>query len=548
MPQHRISARASAWLTALFFTALTLLGLWTSADYGQPWDEPWEQDILRLNLNQYAAAFGLDTRLAAQSDMPAPASGLIADSDERDHGECAYYAAFWLVTDESMPALTRMALWHGYTWLWFMAGAAALWCVCRRLGLPRLAAGVAVLLLVLSPRMFAEGHYNNKDVVLLSLVLLTLWQALRVLERPTAARAALFSLAGAAAANTKVIGLFVWGLCALAVLARRLAGRRMDGRAWRAAVTALVAFAGFYALLTPALWADPAGFLKYGLLNAASFARWQNDVLFRGAVYHLKTVDLPRSYLPYMIAVTTPLWILALIAAGQAFAAGRIVKRNAGPLADDASTGLLLCTLLWAVPLGYGIFGRPNIYNGWRHFYFIYGPMLALGGYGFHRLWQALERRKRRRPRRAAALALALCVGWTGAGLVRAHPNQYAYYNVLTAGRDLPAYLELDYWNVSVLQTLQTLLAGMPAGETATVTGGEYWSQHGLESAHALLPAADQARLRVLPQASRGARYVLENSTYAVLGYWRAEAGMQGVARTEGYGQVLSQVYERADR
>ena len=85
---------------ALFFVAILAVGLLTSASYGQPWDEPWEQDILRLNGNQYAATLGLDIRFALQSDMPAPQTGLIADSIEKDHGESAYYPMVLLLAQE----------------------------------------------------------------------------------------------------------------------------------------------------------------------------------------------------------------------------------------------------------------------------------------------------------------------------------------------------------------------------------------------------------------------------------------------------------------
>ncbi len=535
--------RSYAWLTALFFALLTVVGLITCMDYGLPWDEPWEMDILRMNGNQYLAAFGQAPGYALESTMAAPPSGLIADSVEKDHGACAYYPLLWLVGNRSLSASTRMILWHAYTWLWFVAGAAALWLICRRFGLSRGGSCVAALFLVFSPRMFAEGHYNNKDMVLLSLTLLTLWLALRLMERPGALRALLFSLAGAAAANTKVVGLYVWGLCALAVLARQLAGRRMDGRVWRAALVTLFSFAGFYALLTPALWADPAGYLRYALVNAADFSRWQNDVLFRGAIFSLRTDALPWYYLPYMILVTTPVWLLLLIAVGQVLAAGRFLRPRSRPLRDDASVGLLLCTLLWLVPMLYAVITHPTLYNGWRHFYFLYGPMLALAAYGAGRIGDRLRRERSARLRRAAAAALALCMVASGAQIALSHPNQYAYYNVLLYGKNIPETMELDYWNVSVLQTLRSLLA--KTSRPVTVTGAELWSQTGLEANRELLSAEDQARLTVLPEGDPSAEYVLSNRTYAVLGHWRAEAGMEIVAETDGFGLPLCTVYRR---
>lgn len=549
MPLPTLTAhkRGSAWFVALFFLALTALGIFTSGDYGQPWDEPWEQDILRMNLNQYAYFLGTGLSLPYQSDIPGPESRLIADCVERDHGESAYYPVYWLVTDTSLAPLQRMTLWHAYTWLLFMAGAAALWLIARRLGLSRLLSSVVVLFLVLSPRMFADGHYNNKDIVLLSLTLLTLWLALRTMEKPTAWRALCFSLAGAMAANTKIIGLMVWGLCALFILARQLAGRRMTGRAWLAAGVALVSFAAFYALLTPALWADPLGYLRYVIITAADFTRWEHYVLFRGTIYFLKNTALPWFYLPYFIAVTTPLWVLFFLLVGQAGAVGRLLRRHGKPFQNDTAMTLLLCTLLWLAPLGYAMLGRPTMYNGWRHFYFLYGPMLALAAYGLKLLADRLRAMRAPYLRRALAALLALCMGFTGALMGASHAKQYTYYNVLVPRQNLPAYLELDYWNVATLETVRALLATLPADaeKAPSICGCDYWSDYGLQAALNLLPEDQRARLRLIPSGSKGANYTLANRTYAVLGHWQPASNQTVAVETLSYGVPICTIYQR---
>jgi hypothetical protein len=546
VPRSTNAKRSAALLTALFFIALTALGLVTAGDYGQPWDEPWEQDILRMNSNQYLAALGSERRAWLRSDMDAPESGLIADSEEKDHGACAYYPLLGLVGSQTVSESARMLVWHLYTWLWFMAGAAALWLLCRRLGLSRVFSGLAVLFLMLSPRFFAQGHYNNKDIVLFSLVLLTLWLAVRLWEKPGFLRAMAFSLAGAAAANTKIIGLAVWGLCALFVLAYQLVKKRMTGRVWGVALVTLCSFAGLYALLTPALWPDPAGYLRYTLGNALSFSRWQNNVLFRGTVFHLRTESLPRYYLPYMMLVTTPLWIAVLAGVGQLFATGQAVKAVRTRGQGGAAFLPMLVTLTWLVPFLYAVLGRPVLYNGWRHFYFLYGPLLVLAAYGAHRLWVWLRARRSAWPRRIGAGALALCMAVTGARAALSHPNEYAFYNVLTSRMDVADELELDYWNVSVLPTLRALLTQLP-GEHATIAGGELWSQTGLAAAYALLSAPEQARLTVLDAGDPSAEYVLVNRTYAVLGDWQEEAGREAVVTAESFGLPVCTVYARAE-
>ncbi len=536
-------SRYSAWFVALFFIALTALGVLTSADYGQPWDEPWEMDILRMNGNQYAQALGLDVHYALQSDIVRPVGELIANSTEQDHGECAYYPLLGLVNNRSISEASRMVLWHAYTWLWFMAGAIALWNIVRHFGLSRAMSTVTTLFFVLSPRMFAEGHYNNKDLVLLALTLVTLWFALRLMARPTFLRGALFSLAGAAATNTKIVGLFIWGLCALFVLLRQFAARRMTLRMWMIGLYTLLTYALFYALLTPTMWGDPMNYLVQTLSSAVHFERWLNDVLFRGTVFNLRHANLPWYYLPYMILVTTPIWLLCLIAVGQVFALGRIFRRHARPLGNDVSAGLVLCTLLWLIPFVSILVIHPNLYNGWRHLYFLYGPMLALAGYGLQCAYNRLRALPSLAPRRVGAALLALCMVLSGAQIALSQPNQYTYYNVFTSGKNLGAYLELDYWNVSVLPTLRKLISRLDVGQTVTVSGAEHWSQTGLENAWKLLSTQEQAHLEVLETGDPTAEYVLSNTTYATLGNWQPTASMQIVAQTDSFGVTICAIY-----
>ncbi len=530
---------ATQWLPIALFLALILTGFLTSADYGQPWDEPWEQDILRMNLNQYAAVFGSESRLPLTSAIDVPDSGLIADSIERDHGISAYYPVFFLASASMAPS-TRMVLWHAYTWLWFAAGAAALYGVSRRFGLSRLLACVPAMFLVLMPRFFAQGHYNNKDMVLLSLTLILLWLAMRLMETQSPGRAAVFALLGAVAANTKIIGLFLYGLCALAVFVPPLFMKRKNGRFWLSLGVAVLGLPVFYLLLTPAAWGDPAGYIRYTVQNAVGFTRWDHTVLFRGALFHLDTTPLPRYYLPFLMLVTTPLWLILMTAAGQGFALYDLIRRRRQPLRDHTAAALLLCTAMWGIPLLFAVAARPTLYNGWRHFYFLAAPLLCLAAYGFKRAADALKRIQKPFLNYTAAGLLAALMLLTAAGMVGSHPAQHAYYNQFLSGRDLPRYMELDYWNVSALPTVRKLLGNIDG--TLTIAGVDLWSQTGLEAAFSLLPPEEQTRVTVLPQGDAAANYLLSNPTYANFSLWQP-GGTALAAWSESYGWQICAIY-----
>lgn len=528
------------WLVAVCFAAFLLLGLLTAGDYGAAWDERDEMDILLMNLLEYVRAF--DGNESAFEKREVGADGQvtiktlyipISKSVEQDHGICTFYPMAGIVMGEHITEEQRSLHWHMWCWVIFTLGAYALYAVCRQLGLSRGFAMLGPLFLLLTPQFFAHGHFNNKDIAIMSLALCVLWQGIRLMKKPTFSTGLLFALAGAMAANTKVAGLALWGLAALFVLVYQLVMRRMTGCVWAVAGVTLLAFLGIYALLTPAMWRDPMAFFNHCVLNAFSFQRWKNILLFRGTVFNLTGQPLPWYYLPYMVVVTTPAWILLLLFAGNVWG----VVRAARCRKWEQALPIMLTLLLWALPLGVAVITRTNVYNGWRHFYFVYGPMLVLAVLGVE---AAFRRLRRKALRRAFACALALCMVLTGAGMVCEHPYQYAYYQPIVRLRG-DGFLERDYWNISVRDALLKL-AETREGEL-TITEGDRCSGYGLDKALLVLPQDVAQRFRRVTDGE-DAQYVLSNPLYGLFAGF-APTGLQEVLHLSAYGETLCTVYER---
>ena len=440
---------------ALFFVALYLAGM--LAGYAGGMDEITEVRILYSNACEYALRIlGEDSavyrRLAGEIE---PISRYV----ERDHGISAYYPA--------LPALAALRMasgsaqhagWIAWTFLLFMLGVVSLYGIARDLmRASRRVSCAAALLLYLSPRMFASGHYNNKDAVLLALVLLTIWLGIRFLQRNRLRDALLFSIAGAFAANTKIIGAWFWGLFGLLYLFRHVRRGTLNGRIWRNGFAAIGAFLAAYLLLTPAAWADPVGFFRYLIGNSASFSRWNGFILFEGRLLHVPKSDrLPWYYLPKLIAMTTPLSVLALSTAGIAQLVAQTVRGRGVPEGEgDAVPVLWMALFAYAVLLSIGMFGGMNLYDGWRHFYFMYGALMLLSAYA---LVGVLRRLRGRGVRRAAAGLLAAYFCFQGVTIAVNHPLQDSYYN-LVAAPAVEGNYETDYWAMCAPEVLERLVA-----------------------------------------------------------------------------------------
>ena len=513
------------WATAVFFAAFLLLGLFTAADYGPTWDEQDEMDILRMNLWEYAMRLNLDEtafekRAAEEKNLTIHALTPVSQGVEQDHGMSAFYPMAGVVMSETLTEGRLSQLWHMWCWVIFTLGAYALYGVCRELGMPRGAALIAPLMLLLSPQFFAHGHFNNKDIALMSLALCVLWQGIRLMKKPAFGTAVLFSLFGALAANTKVAGAALWALCALFVLAEQIRLRNMNGRVWGIAGVTAGAFFLFYGLLTPALWGDPAGFLQYLVSNALSFQRWQNSLLFRGTVFELWREALPWYYLPYMILATTPLWMLVMIAAGIACAIAALRR-------TDVRMPLLLTMCMAVFPLSFAVLTYTHVYNGWRHFYFVYGPLAVLAAWA---AWRLAGRR------RVLAGLLAICMLVSAVGILTEHPYQYAYYQpiVLLRGTD---FNELDYWNISARDAL-VQLAQKTEGEIR-IAPADLWAEHAIDKALITLPEEMAARF---VKAERP-QYVLANPTYVNFSGFEPR-NMEPVITLTAYHQPIMCIYE----
>jgi len=318
------------------------------------------------------------------------------------------------------------------------------------------------------------------------------------------------------------------------------------GRLWVGAVTA-GCFLVFYALLTPALWRDPIGLVGYLIGNAVNYTIWQGVILFRGTVFDTGFTLLPRYYLPYMVLVTTPLWILGLACIGQIAALKAIfVKKCRNRLS------WLLLSLLWLVPVGFAMLTRTRVYNGWRHFYFIYGPILVLAAYGCSWLWGRIKGWKGLR--RVGAILLAACMGATGISMMMNHPYQYVYYNPIpwvASGGNVNAYLERDYWNVSVADALVRLAqrkeirtARQPVG----VDGVDLWSRLGIHFALKGYPVETGMLREAENLLAKSPDFWLMNHTYQNFSLWQPLPGAKPVIEITAYGENLVTVYENTEK
>lgn len=536
---HRISSGEHPLrliVIAVFFI-LFISGLVVSCDYGVAYDEPVEISILQMNIREVAETFfSADSALVYKLED----SGIqrISASIERDHGQAAYYPFAPILLRENVlngnHEYSDVARpYHYYTFIVCFTAVLGLYFIVKELFDDRLLALLCAVIFCLSPRFFAESHYNNKDIVLLCLLINACLFGIRATKRRKLPDVLMFALMSALAANTKVIGLFFFALIGLFYLLYISAARLWDRRSVVMMITAIAAFCLFYYILTPAMWHDPLDFFAYSLINAFKFSRWRGTVLFEGSFFQAHLLELPRSYLPKLILITTPPVILLLAVLGLVRLVWFAVKKLPGHADREPFFFTLMICLCSLTPLLVAIVKKTVVYNGWRHFYFSYAGILILFIYGLQWLL--------RRWRKAVALLASLFVLFISVQDVMNHPYQYTYYNFL-AGKNVEQTYELDYWTVSMKNALELVASADDRQlSISCLTGNRNQLRWGTTS----LDGETRARI-VICDDSEAADYLIENTTYQVLnGTPDVPPGFRYMTSIYAYGSPIVNIYCR---
>ena len=391
--------------------------------------------------------------------------------------------------DSRSVHLSRRLLTHAL----FLAAGFFAWLLAYRLFGNRLVALFAMLVFLLHPRMYAHSFFNTKDLPFLCMFMISLYLIHRAFRRDSVWAFALCGAGVALLMNIRIMGVMlipaVLGMLALdAVFAAQCGGWRGRG-AGRIAKPALAKAAAFLASFAaalyaafPLLWRDPSEMMDaFRVLSAHPVL---NQTLFRGEL--VAWPNLPWDYIPIWMLITAPPIALALAALGI-FQIARLCAANWRDMFADSTArfGLLMIACL-ILPIAAAIALGANMFNGWRHMYFLYAPMSVLSSFGLWTLAAALPN-----PRlRLGAFALAaLGIAAVIVQMVILHPYQHEYFNPLVGESGLADRWEMNYWRVSYREALGELLKAHPTARVAAMPPAD---QYKVERNIGLFPPDDR--------------------------------------------------------
>ncbi|GAB3302185.1 hypothetical protein [Hymenobacter tenuis] len=454
------SSAGQRWVVGLFFGLLALVGVALHRDYGVSWDEPTDHLNGLVNV-KYMAELVFPEKVGQDPSVHQipPLKGY----PDNDHGvvfEIPVTVLSYLFTHHDPQAYYYMR--HLLIFGTFLLGIWSTYQIGRiRFQDWRLAL-LAAFLLVLSPRIFAEGFYNGKDILFLGLFTLGMATLVRLKERPTYLRAVVHGIAIGLAVDARILGSllvpFTLGLLLLdwpwlAAPERRQRVRLLGISVAVAVVTTVVGW--------PYLWENPVGNFVAAFKSMSHF-KWIMTNYYFGQAY--KANELPWHYIPVWIILTTPVsYVLAACIGVVAVTvhgsrAGWLTLRNPATQLDLLLLGWLLGPILLVIIL------HSSLYDTWRHLYFVYPALVLLAVRGL----VALAGVARQHPSwRNLALGMSLLASletlYTFVRMVRMHPFQNLYYSFLPAHM-VEALFERDHWGLTYRRGLEWALQHQPQG------------------------------------------------------------------------------------
>lgn len=459
-----------SYLGLLFFLIIIFIGISTYKDYGISWDERVERldglVALRFIESRSEIKFpGLDSTLQKQDYS--------ASLDLHDYKDRYYPVGFNMPMEAFIQILgieEEQAAYYFRHLITFSICLIGLWAIyslaLRRFSDWKMGALIS-LMYVLSPRLYGESFYNSKDMVLLSFFSVAMNFAILYLQKTNFKNAFLFGLSTALTLNIRLMAIIL-PLLVLAMLVGQVVRRKVG------MLAALSSFL-FYSIIVlavmfvmwPLLWDEPVGKIMEALSFMAHY-QFHQDVIYFGE--KISSFNLPWHYLPVWIGITTPvpyvlLWFVGLIA---------ICKESTFSkwqlwTSDEQMQDLFFLALFIGPLLGFMVL-KPVIYDGWRHFYFLYPAFLMIAIRGYWAIIHSSKVGKKIKALSSSILAISFSASLVWMVLV--HPLQNVYFNFLV-GSNWKAKFDVDYWGLSNRIALEHILLSDPK-EKIYIKDGAY--------------------------------------------------------------------------
>ncbi|NBV41217.1 hypothetical protein EBR96_00385 [bacterium] len=421
------------WRKITLWTAVSLyavlIPLITIPRLGLSWDEPFQRYYGQALVGWYS---GKDPAIFSNS--------------ERYYGplvpEILMLPEVFGISDSQVIYEIR----HWMTWGIFLLGLGFLFGLTSNITKSRRLALTAVVVTGTTMPIVGHALFNSKDIPFMTATIIMVWGIMHYFSTPKIRTALISAVTIAIAILCRVNAV---GMAAVLLVAGVLYHpREVIGHLKHIALMGLVVTV-ITVIFWPILWFYPIDEFTTALTLMSNYP-WEGTVLFKGA--YESATQLPWTYIPTWIGITIqPLAVVGIIVG----TATRLLNWGRKPRLPEWPTAVLLIWLL--LPLGSIWLTNAALYDGWRHLYFIFPPLVIISIIGIDQMITQLN------PSGSQTIRYAirtLYLSWAFVTAIQYFPYVHLYMNQFAGDAKTVRYFyEQDYWGVSYRELLESLLA-----------------------------------------------------------------------------------------
>ena len=369
---------------------------------------------------------------------------------------------------------------------------------------------LGLLLYITSPRIFGDSFYNNKDIVFLSLVTINVYFFFKIVDTLNFKNLAYLSIFSAIACSTRIVGIFIPLSFLFFLFLSKVNSKKSLLEILKITIFFSFLFFFFFFFFWPYLWSDPFLNLIYSFKIFSEYPA-NFKMLFNGQ--YIDSRFLPLSYVPVWIAITTPFITLLLSIFGYLLLSKRVFVRTVNireqKIHNDFWRGdnekkdffiFFNFTLIFF----YIILANSDLYNGWRHLYFLHIFMIYFACVAIYRFQIKIISKK------FYFLILFVLVISNFYKIYKYHPFQGSYFNNYVINKK---NFEADYWGLAGVQFISDIIGRNPNISKINIGVASYIP---LERSLRMLKRNIAEKINIIGQDYENSDYIFNNNTSEV--------------------------------
>ena len=440
-------------LVGIFFLSYLIIGLNIFKNYGVSFDEETSRlygltngnYILKkfLNEERYNNLFNSITTNKFKDKISNKQPTELNKFPDRAYGAVfelplAALEVLFNIKDEKNVFLFR----HLINFLFFFTSCIYFYFLLKKIFKKDFIAFFGVLLLITNPRIFANSFYNSKDIIFLSLFIISNFYGYNLLSSKNKSDLIFFCFFSACLINIRLIGILPPLLICFMIFLDNCKKKKL----LNFKIIQIIFFTSiFLYLIWPFLWEDPINKLIFIYNHFRNLVPL--DVLYFGEF--VRGDSLPWHYLPVWILITSPNVIIILFTVSLIFFITNLSKK----FNFDKNYLLWSSIFFLGLPIFYVISSNLSLYDGWRHFYFFYPIIIKISLISFYSLLEF----KNTLIKKIFLTLLMVIFFHSIYTIYKLHPHQYLYFNNIFVKNGLKKF-EKDYWGLSNKIVLEEFL------------------------------------------------------------------------------------------